>query len=107
MSDFTTSSTQKARKPHRCEHCRKTIEVGDLYMKSAGVCDGDFFSWKEHLMCREAWIARRELSGLGYSEPSPALADDELEEEDREWLKDEFPIVHERLFSKQFSEAAQ
>lgn len=44
MLEFYTDEYPKARKPHTCEFCGRTIERGERYAKQTGKCDGEFFS---------------------------------------------------------------
>jgi hypothetical protein len=96
MSDFWTESTVKAvRKPHRCEDCRKLIEVGSPASHTAGVYDGDFFSNYSHVECRAAALDYHCVADLT-SDEWPWLH--ELDEvEDWKWLIAEHPIVAERM----------
>lgn len=43
-AEFYEASIVRARKPHRCECCCKTIQVGELYHYGSGKFDGDFFT---------------------------------------------------------------
>lgn len=44
--DFATTTARKARKPHRCEECFRTIHPGETYHRTAGSWEGDFFTLK-------------------------------------------------------------
>lgn len=44
---------RKARKPHKCWECHKTIEKGEVYEYSSGIFDGDPFSTKRCMDCAE------------------------------------------------------
>jgi hypothetical protein len=44
MSDFATTRYRKARKPHRCEECRRMIAPGEDYARIAGATDGRAWS---------------------------------------------------------------
>jgi len=68
MADFGYEKETKARKTHKCELCRKTIEKGEVYLKRAGVWEGDFYSVKEHKKCNE--LLHEYLSEVGYGEYS-------------------------------------
>ena len=92
MSDFYSQSEQIAGKPHRCDFCSTAIEKGERYSRSAGVFEGDFFVWKEHLDCRAAGLELMELSGEYSYHP---LSD--LEDEDRVWIKQDYPTIFARM----------
>lgn len=51
MGDFTAVSHPKARKPHRCDVCFRTIGPGEKYDRRAGCWDGTFGVWKECPHC--------------------------------------------------------
>lgn len=58
MSDsFQSRSEHTARKPHCCAYCHQTIPAGARYVKMAGKWEGDFFSGRGHIDCRELWLA--------------------------------------------------
>jgi hypothetical protein len=99
MSDFFNRRDLVARKPHRCDQCRKMIPVGERHTYSAGRFDGDFQTSREHIECREAWIELARVREVDWWDPRPFLFDDELEREDREWLKSAHPSVASRLFA--------
>ena len=54
---FERISNIKARRPHRCAFCRRTIEIGDVHFKISGKWDGDFYSKRGHSDCRSLWEA--------------------------------------------------
>lgn len=41
----------KARKPHRCEDCGRTIDPGETYRRGAGIDGGTAWTWKECAHC--------------------------------------------------------
>lgn len=49
-------SYPRARKTHRCTMCGRTIEIGEKYLRGAGL-DGTAWSWKECTHCEAARIA--------------------------------------------------
>lgn len=57
MTDFQTASLHVARKPRRCETCRAKIEPGSVYVRTAGVSDGDFYTGSQHEDCALLWNA--------------------------------------------------
>lgn len=46
-----SSQMRRARKPHRCDECRRTIEPGELYQRTWGVWDGEPDSFKACGIC--------------------------------------------------------
>lgn len=91
MTDFYNQTEQVARKPHRCDFCETIIEKGERYSKAIGVFEGDFFTWKEHLDCRAALLEYMRLTGAYSYEPLS-----NMEDEDRAWIKQEYPAIFER-----------
>ena len=53
MLEFYNERHPVARKQHRCECCKKIIDVGERYNYSAGKYDGDFFVRHLCLMCSQ------------------------------------------------------
>lgn len=51
MSDFYNTKEVRARKAHKCFHCGEDIQVGEIYVYTCGVYEGDFFTCKEHKLC--------------------------------------------------------
>lgn len=49
--DFATTIARRARKPHRCEECFRTIHPGETYHRTAGSWEGDFFTVKACAHC--------------------------------------------------------
>ena len=55
---FTCCTTiTKSRKPHRCHWCGERIEVGESYIRIAGVWSGDFGVSSWHPECDEVFKA--------------------------------------------------
>ncbi len=53
MSDFWAQpTTPRARKPHKCTTCYRTIEPGETYSRGFGVYDGHPTSWAHCLHCK-------------------------------------------------------
>ena len=52
MLDFYSAALPIARKEHSCEYCSKAINVGEQYSVESGKYDGDFFSRKLCLCCK-------------------------------------------------------
>jgi hypothetical protein len=55
--DFHTSATVKARKQHRCEHCRAPILPGQTHHRIVGKWQGDFYAVRAHEDCHQLWNA--------------------------------------------------
>ena len=53
LPEFSTESTVKARKPHKCVECRETIPAGAHYERVVGKWDGTVRTEKTCLLCRE------------------------------------------------------
>jgi len=95
---FSSHQERTARKAHKCEHCRSPIAIGERYVRSSGLWEGEFYCWREHLDCNEAWNKlnfSRDMRDL--DEGAPALCRDDHEPEDRQWMREEYPAVAERL----------
>lgn len=56
--DVWRQQTRKARKPHRCSECGRTIERGETYTVKAGLTDGWWFGNKTCGQCQAAahWL---------------------------------------------------
>lgn len=52
---FQSESTPIARKHHRCCECGGHIKVGEKYIRSSGVWEGDFYSYKFCPICNEIY----------------------------------------------------
>lgn len=48
----------RARKPHRCDECDRSIEPGERYRRHSYVYEGEFSS---HAFCSHCWEAKRWL----------------------------------------------
>jgi hypothetical protein len=57
-AELWTESTAKARKPHQCCECGRTIQPGEIYHKVFGVQDRDPFSgkWCAHCDVAKNWL---------------------------------------------------
>lgn len=52
MSDFWAQPTHpKARKPHQCCTCYRTIDPGERYLRGFGIYDGHASDWKQCAHC--------------------------------------------------------
>lgn len=95
--EFFRIKEVKGRKEHQCQHCLQKIEKGEQHFECAQKFDGDFFSYREHKDCREAWTALWDIHGRDY-DGFPFLHEVLSDEpEDREWLKAQFPHVASRF----------
>jgi hypothetical protein len=92
---FSSETNVKAcRKPHRCIACNWTIAVGEPAVNWAGVNDDGFSSVYYHPECRAAEIAINHLHGTFGDE---WFGLNEIDDEDRPWLREEHPIVAARM----------
>ncbi len=59
--------TPRARKPHRCEECGRTIQPGEIYERYAGTWEGSFFT---NIACHQCAELRRAVNKVDdyYSE---------------------------------------
>lgn len=89
------TTTQAARKSHTCDHCGKPIVIGERYLRTRGVWEGNPGVFRSHVECDEASTAWRDYHDSAWDEGCLLNAD--VEAEDHEWLIAEFPIVAERL----------
>lgn len=55
MPEFVDDHAHCARKQHRCCECSAPIQVGERYIKTKGVWDGEFSEFKQHELCAEAF----------------------------------------------------
>ena len=51
MSDTLTNKQRKARKPHTCDICGKSIPKGAEYIYITYVCDGSIYEEHRHIHC--------------------------------------------------------
>lgn len=51
--EFCNISTVKARKEHKCEECRATIQPGDKYKRTVGKWEGDLLTFATCGLCDE------------------------------------------------------
>lgn len=99
MTDFHAVRTRTAKKKtHHCAQCQGRIEIGQRYFRTSQVQSGDFAAFKEHIDCCEAWGALWKLRGLTYGDEQHFLSEEEIEDGEREWLRETFPAVAARLW---------
>ena len=53
MSDFHSSRTSTARKPHTCSLCGQEIRKGENYGRCTGKWCGNFYNQYFHLFCQD------------------------------------------------------
>ena len=51
---WTESRIGKARKPHKCNECRRPIAIGEGYFRQFGIQDGSSFTYETCDHCRVA-----------------------------------------------------
>jgi hypothetical protein len=96
---------RKARKPHRCAECYRTIDRGEGYKEHSGLWDGGFdtFRWCAHCtaayeIANQRWEAYRQESRLKGFRMEPlcfcfGALWEAIEETFRGWSKYKDPIV--------------
>jgi hypothetical protein len=62
------NATRKARKPHKCWHCYRTIEAGARYGLQTNVCDGEVYTLRWHVDCDECASEYAKVNGIFYDE---------------------------------------
>lgn len=56
MSDFYGEpSYPRARRPHECDTCQRTIDPGEKYRSQFGVFDGSGYTFKQCAHCEKVW----------------------------------------------------
>ena len=96
MSEFYREGSVNAiRKAHRCHGCCRLMEVGSPAYTFAMQQDGEFYAGHYHQDCRKAEVALNDLLQSSYGEW--ALLQ-EIDDEDRAWLREEYPDVAARMF---------
>lgn len=85
--EFMSSSTPRARKEHRCGECRRTIKVGETYLRDAGKCDGDVKTLTTCAHCARAqeWLVKQ-CNGFVYSDVGNDLAEHFAEGYSHPWM---------------------
>lgn len=66
---------QRARKPHHCSECRRTIRVGEIYLTIVSLFDGNMDVLKQCVHCENGpikWLMR-ECSGYLYTQAEEDL----------------------------------
>lgn len=95
MDTVLGNSEHVARKPHICIECGGRIEPGQKYRRQRGIYDGDPYTYKGHVECSEASLDFVREFGLSWDEVD--YIKEWFEVEDLEWLRDNHPIVYDRI----------
>lgn len=90
-----SETTQMARKQHRCDHCLQLIDIGTQYERTRGIWEGTPGTFKSHLECRDCAHKMWKLRDYMWDEGILLSAD--VEPEDHEWIREEYPVVADRL----------
>ena len=80
MPDILQEKERKARKPHVCDYCGKTIEKGEAYEWAKLKYDGTIYEWKNHKKC--GFIASELWS---YIDPDNGMTEEDFQEGCREF----------------------
>lgn len=51
MIESLDSGKRKARKPHTCSLCSRTIDPGEMYEYQRNIYDGHIYTWKQCVHC--------------------------------------------------------
>lgn len=85
MSDFHTESKITARKTHTCGECRAEISAGQVYVREAGVFDGQFYTSKHCRSCAAlihyGWNSHPQIFDSNSGRTLGGLLDDYIEGE--------------------------
>jgi hypothetical protein len=95
MSEVIADTTQRAAKAHHCDHCGKSIAIGESYRRIRGVWDGDPGVFRAHIDCED--VARKMHRNHGLCSDEGIILRSDVEAEDAVWIKIGFPMVAERL----------
>jgi len=98
MGDFSSKTSVKAvRKPHECDQCGTSINVGEPAIYCRGLWDGYFYSTYQHPECEEAGMKYARETGY-WGEEFTWFQHVDLDEYDlKAWLLENAPAVAERL----------
>lgn len=94
--EFWDETKPTAKIAHKCDACLHAIKPGSQYSRMAGKGDGEFFTAKQHIECREAECALANMKNLIGGEEWCHLNDLD-EPDDLKWLESEHPVVFERI----------
>jgi hypothetical protein len=95
------NATRKAKKPHQCWHCYRTIEANTRYGLQTNVYDGRVYTLRWHLDCQDCWSECIKAGIIYCDDGYPPLRDDwvdsgEYERECNVW-RGFFPHVVARM----------
>lgn len=51
MTTIQQPTITTARKEHKCDYCLDKIRIGEKYLSSTHVQDGDIYDWHTHKLC--------------------------------------------------------
>lgn len=78
MSDFSTSKWVRARKPHRCEECARTINFGELYLYHFEVAEGANYTLRHCDGCADlrtrAWKETFDMDEEAFPQPGELVS---------------------------------
>lgn len=94
--EFFNESYHICRKKRHCDACLQPIEVGERYSSMRMKWDGLFNTASNHEDCRKAERELAQIHGLYGGEDWLFIHD--LEWEDRDWLKAQYPAVYARAY---------
>lgn len=97
MTEVLGSTQQRAKKQHRCDHCRTTIEPGEEYHRHFIKDGGDTWTWKSHLDCRDLAIRMFDDQNMCWDEGIDLSEEWSNERENMLSYRDEFPAVIARF----------
>lgn len=88
-----------ARKKHRCAQCGAEIPIGTQHRSVVQIYDGQFAADRTHLECDVAFKDLNfRLRGAHWEDELHFLIDDDIEDGERDWLREAHPIVAARLW---------
>lgn len=88
-----------ARKAHQCAHCRAEIAIGTRHRSTVQIYDGVFAADRTHFECEAAFKdLNYQLRDAHWSDDLHFLADDDIEDGERDWMREKHPAVAERLW---------
>lgn len=97
--EFFRETAPRAGKDHKCFACSQPISKGDKHTYMAMKSDGEFWSIRQHLECREAEIALSKINDLWGGEDGWLPLNEIEEQGDYDWLRDNHPKAFARIES--------
>lgn len=93
-----------ARKAHRCAHCGASIDIGIRHRSTVQIYEGQFDASRTHIECDTAWADLNfRLRGCHSGDELPFLVEDDIEDGERDWLREKHPIVAARIWPSRAS----